>query len=221
MKSPSDSDIKNQIEQQISWDNQVSTQDVRVTVSNGQVTLDGTVTSLSASYSAALDAWNILGVKTVDNNLKIRFLTQTSAPTDREILEAVESILKWSQSLNRDDLSIDVHSGTVTLSGTVDAFWKKIRAETLVSEVSGVTRIINEIVVIPSHLPQDNAIAEQIIDALKRRPNINIDEIDIQVNKGKVNLAGHVSNYSDWEAVFATVQNTTGVVDIIDNVRLK
>ena len=173
MKSPSDSDIKNQIEQQISWDNQVSTQDVRVTVSNGQVTLDGTVTSLSASYSAALDAWNILGVKTVDNNLKIRFPTQTSAPTDREILEAVESILKWSQSLNRDDLSIDVHSGTVTLSGTVDAFWKKIRAETLVSEVSGVTRIINEIVVVPSHLPQDNAIAEQIMMP-QRRPNINI-----------------------------------------------
>jgi len=62
------------------WDRRVNADEIEVEVLDGTVILTGTVTSHFAKLSASEDAWNILGVWSVDNRLKVRYPVEVITP---------------------------------------------------------------------------------------------------------------------------------------------
>jgi len=59
-------------------------------------------------------------------------------PPDNEIKEHLENLFRWNQEMSQEYVRIAVTGGTVMLEGTVDAYWKKLRAEQMAASVKGV-----------------------------------------------------------------------------------
>ena len=88
--------------------------DVRVTVSGGDVVLQGSVPLLEHSLRAEQTVWKTQGVTDVDNELRVR--PPTAA--DDETIELGIRALLTGDAIVRAPIQLDVLAGTVRLRGT-------------------------------------------------------------------------------------------------------
>jgi osmotically-inducible protein OsmY len=209
-----DNDIQKDIEDQLRWDSSVDESDIKLIVENGEVTLGGTVRTFREKRVAETNARVITGVVSVENNITVKHPTAATIPTDDEIAGNVRNMLIWNPILDEDKVDVTVHKGIVRLKGSVDSYWKKLRAEEIALDVRGVMDITNEIVVVPTEDQVDKTIAEDIINALKRNSHVNVDDINIEVEDGKVTLSGIVPKWQGIVAVRDAAFYTTGVTDV-------
>jgi hypothetical protein len=79
--APDDATLNSQVQSRFFSDQNLIGQSIQTTVSDGVVTLNGTVTSDTARSSASSDAAQVAGVKTVVNNLT----TQAAAPVSAQV----------------------------------------------------------------------------------------------------------------------------------------
>ena len=68
----SDEDIKRDVESALFYDTWVNSNEINVEVKDGVVTLTGTVHAPVEKRSAEDDAWEVAGVRDVQNNLRIQ-----------------------------------------------------------------------------------------------------------------------------------------------------
>lgn len=217
-----DEELKKKIVDLLYLDARVDASDVKVEVDDKKVVLRGTVPTYTASEAALLDAWKPQGVIKVDNKLMVRFHSEMGLPpTDFETKSRIENMLSWSQSINEMDIKASVNSGVVKLEGYVDAYWKKRRATQIASEVVGVLKVKNALKIVPTKSVVDEAIAKDIVSAMEQTDGINPSDLDVRVKNGKVTLAGTVSSPIAHRAALDCVENTFGVVDIIDKIAVK
>lgn len=212
-----DEEIKNDVEEQLYWDNRVDSSNIGITVDDGEVTLNGTVPTYFARDAAVADALSIVGVTEVDNELSVRYPAGVSTPTDSEIESNVESVLRINPDIDTSDVEVDVSEGIVTLEGAVDAYWKKVHAEEMASNVSGVLSIDNRLNVIRAKDFVDREIAGDIADALDRNALLDAEDIDITVEDGVVMLTGTVPTRTARQAAYDAARYTLGVVDVRNN----
>ena len=66
--------------------------------------------------------------------------TATVIRTDQEIQKDVIAELRWEQGVDAGDIGVAVKEGVVTLTGKVDTYLKKWRAEEATHRVSGLRR---------------------------------------------------------------------------------
>lgn len=143
--------------------------------------------------------------------------------TDIEIQKDVLDELKWEPYLNATEIGVAVKNGIVTLSGTVNSYLKKTRAEKAAKRVSGVKAVAEDIEVkyADSLLKNDTEIAETILSALKWHSAINEEKIKVKVEDGIVTLDGEV----DWEfqrnSAVMQIENLIGVKRIVNNITIK
>ena len=90
-----------------------------------------------------------------------------SLPSDEVLKGNVESVLAWNSDIDAVDITTEVFSGHVTLKGTVDQLWKKLRAEELISNIVGVLDVTNELAIVPT---------EDIVDETIARDNMIIQQ---------------------------------------------
>jgi osmotically-inducible protein OsmY len=183
------------------------------------VTLSGTVSSYSERAAVLEDAWIITGVRDVKNQLQVDF--RTEVPADSEIKSNIEQAFTWDNDLYPFDIQISAEAGGVTLEGTVDAFWKKVRAEDLAFSMRGATGVTNKIAVVPTQTIADENIAESIVNALDRNVNVNVDDINVAVENGTVALNGTVPSWSAKRAAYDTARYTLGVKEVKDQVAVR
>jgi osmotically-inducible protein OsmY len=210
----SDERIKKDLVDQLYWDDRIDASQVQVDVSDGKVTLTGSVPTYTARQAAESDGYTVLGVRYVENQLEVRYPEATSRLTDDEISVNIKSLLLWSPDVDATHISVDVASGLVTLDGSVDAYWKKQRVEELASSVMGVTQIINNLAVVPSERVTDQVIAESIGPALERDGRINVNTVGVEVDDGKVTLTGTVHSWTTYRAVEDIARFTPGVLEV-------
>lgn len=142
--------------------------------------------------------------------------------TDVEIQKDVMDELKWELLQNANEIGVAVKNGIVTLSGTVDSYYKKLQAERAAKKVMGVKAVAQEIAVqlIERGKRTDAEIASAVINALAWHSSIPEEKIKVKVEKGWVTLEGEVEwdfqrNYSR-----TAVENLQGVVGISNNIRI-
>jgi osmotically-inducible protein OsmY len=215
---PTDDQIGRSIRDQLRWDNQVDATDVTVEVVGGQVILIGTVPSYSAKLAAKSDALMIRGVVSVENDL----IVEPAEPitNDAFLATRAENVLDWNPDVHVADLAIKVIAGVATLEGRVDALWQKNRAEELVMNIQGVIGVINKITVVPTESILDQTIAEDIVDAIDRNINVNVDDVTVSVDRGTVTLSGNVPDITAKNAAFDAALNTTGVRAVINDIKV-
>jgi len=212
-----DETIKKEVVDQLYWDNRVDADDVTVHVDNGVVTLKGTVPTHGARSSAVTDTWMIDGVTSVEDQIDVELAPTVEIPTDAEIRNNIQNILSWNTDIDVMDIDVSVEGGVVTLEGTVDEYWKKWKAVELVSDVSGVIDVLDEMTVVPTGSFIDKDIAETINDALDRNLYIDSEGITVEVEHGKVTLTGVVPTNFVRSKAGDIASYTAGVIDVHNN----
>ena len=143
--------------------------------------------------------------------------------TDMKLKEDILAELRWEPSVNAEQIGVEVEDGIVTLAGHVNSYFEKLAAEHAVLKVSGVRALAVEMdVKLPDASQRSDAdIARSANGALEWTSNLPKDSIKVQVEGGRVTLAGDVEwEYQRREAEGA-VRNLIGVKGINNNISIK
>jgi osmotically-inducible protein OsmY len=104
--------------------------------------------------------------------------------------------------------------GKVTLSGSVNSLFDRLRIYEIVTKVPGVTFIEDKLTVITPQLP-DNIIMDNILEQIRQAPSIKEpDRIKVKVTNGLAILSGEVSFYREKimaETVTSWQQGVKGI----------
>lgn len=210
-------DIKKDVVDHLYWDGRVDAANVQVEVVDDRVTLSGTVPTLGARHAADEDTWVIEGVKAVDNQLDVRLPAGVESPEDETIGANAASTLLWHPDIDSADITPVVNKGWITLKGSAGSYWQKTLAEQVVSGLSGVLGVTNELAVVPSKGLADQSIASAILSGLERNAYVDPESVNVEVQSGTVMLSGAVSSLSAYRAAQDVAEHTVGVVNVINN----
>ena len=194
-----DAQIQSKLAQELARDKKLK--DVRASVDNGIVTLEGSV----ASYQAKLDAEK--KAQKAGKKEAVRDLVEVSGPavSDQQLQETLAKKLRYSwedQGSVFDAFSLGVKDGVVTLQGEAWQPWDKQSALDLVASTPGVKGLVDQVKVLPPS-PMDNALRLRIARAIYSDPVLSKYAIDPQapirivVDGGRVALFGTVNNKMD------------------------
>ncbi len=141
-QSRPDADIAKDIRQALKRDPHVAVYDITVSVFNGKAYLRGEVDSVYMRQQAEEVATRVPGVVDIRNALDVHY--QATPKSDQEIKEDIESELFWSPFVDSDDITVEVHSGVATLTGSVED-WRELRAVQENVREGGATSMINKL----------------------------------------------------------------------------
>jgi osmotically-inducible protein OsmY len=142
----SDHTLENAVMRALSDNRRVHPDEIAVQAIDGTVILRGTVGSLVQQVEAARTARRVLGVQSVDDQLRVRPMPDGRADADTQA--AVLSALIDDDELHAADIDVDAKDGTVTLSGLVELPRARDRAERIALGVAGVTSVCNRLKVL-------------------------------------------------------------------------
>lgn len=212
-----DEERKADVVKQLTWDERVDASSVAVEVDQGVVTLAGTVATHTARRAAVEGARQARGVTAVKDELRVDDRSAAVSPaSDAELLAEVQRGLALSPSLHGHKIRASVANGWVTLEGSVDAYWKKVHAENKATDLWGVMGVINKVAVVPTESVSDEAIAENVVDAIERNANVRLEHIEVTVVDGHVTLDGVVPNGVAQVAAHNAALHTHGVKEVDD-----
>src|ERR1700722_40399 len=160
-----DSEIKKNVEDKLSWDPHVDAADVAVAVHRGVVTLTGFVRSNMQKTQAERDTKRVAGVMTVANGVEVRLPYINKRPDPELAREAVQN-LQNELPYPSQVIKVTVNVGSLTLEGTLEWNYQRERAEKAVRAVRGVIGVTDDIMLKPRVAASD--VKRKIEDALKR-----------------------------------------------------
>jgi hyperosmotically inducible protein len=186
--------------------------DVSVDVTDGNVTLTGSVPNIWQKEEAANIAKELRDVVSVSNRIDVR-----SDIDDEQLIDEVQNrVNNYVLYTMYDIIQARVHNGIVTLSGEVTQPYKAQDIERMVSKLPGVQAVNNEIKVLPASISDDqirNEIATRIYEnavfsnyAFESHPPIHII-----VENGRVTLYGYVRSKIESRMAETISRSTFGV----------
>ncbi len=128
----------------------------------------------------------------------------------------VNQKLMACEELSSMPIDISADDGQVTLVGTVQSFRRKLKAQEIASACSGVTTVVNELVVDPVKSESDDVVAAGVNKRLEDESRLNHQAIRIDVRSGTVSLTGYVSSQSEKEIAADVAAGSAGVRGIND-----
>ena len=207
----SDEDVRKDVVNELLWDPSISDSQIKVTASNGMVTLRGSVPHYIEKKVAERAAQRVGGVKAVADELTVKGAFDK---TDEEIARAGISALKWNYSVP-ENVKLAVANGWITLSGETEWEYQRKAAENAVSKLIGVVGFTNSITLKPKFLASD--VRTQIEQALKRSAESEGKQITIVVKEDAVTLSGNIHSFSEMEDIRRAAWNAPGVKAVINN----
>ena len=121
-----------------------------------------------------------------------------------------------------DHLAWRIEDGQVTLSGQVIRPTLRSSAENVVKRLEGVTRVVNEIEVLPLS-PYDDRIRLAVLRSIYSQPSLQkyglgvLGSIQIIVKNGEVTLEGAVNNEGDRNIAFLRANGVSCVFRVTNN----
>jgi osmotically-inducible protein OsmY len=113
---PTDSEIASNIKTVLNWDADIDGSKIDVSVTEGIVTLRGTVDAYWKKFQAQEDAYWMNGTIEVVNELAV---VPTHKASDETIARSLEAALERRSNVDVEHVSVAVENGTVTLTGNV------------------------------------------------------------------------------------------------------
>jgi osmotically-inducible protein OsmY len=115
---------------------------IKVTVSNGWITLEGDVKWQFQRRAAERAVRNLPGVRGISNNIKI-----ASHVSPADLQSKIEAALKRQAVIDAQRITVDVNGAEVILRGTVRSWSEKQEAERTAWSAPGVKSVNSQIVV--------------------------------------------------------------------------
>jgi hyperosmotically inducible protein len=212
-KAPaSDSQIQSKVESALVDHDIVN---VKAAVSEGNVTLAGSVPSLDQKQRAIQVVRKVEGVRAVADQIEI-----PRAESDDALAEQVaQGVATGTFYSVYDDASVAVHDGVVSLTGHVTEPHKSQEMAAAAARVPGVREVRNQIQVLPVSINDDRlrvAIANAIYNdpLFARAASMTDPPIHIVVDNGKVILAGAVGSEVEKVKAEADARGVFGVMSV-------
>ena len=195
---------------------------VEVDPDTHKVELRGKVNNLKAKRAAEISARKIVGVRAVDNRIKVR---PDEAISDQRIVLKIRKVIDRDPYLYRLVIGVDVTNGVVRLYGDVDTAFEKSHAEDVASGVYGVIKVNNTMLVKNlsntylydpwvndtilydyywyQNMPafpnkSDSEITKDIKSRFFWSPFVNGDQIKVKVDEGVATLTGSVGSWIEY-----------------------
>ena len=142
---------------------------------------------------------------------------------DEVLQRDVEAAIGWEPILNIAEIGVTSTDSIVTLTGVVDSYLKKTKAEDAARKVAGVKAVIEKIEVkfINPNERTDNEIAREVLDSLKSNWEVPYQRIKVKVEDGWVTLEGDVEWNFQKEAIKNAVRNLEGVKVLTNDIRVQ
>lgn len=150
-------------------------------------------------------------------------MTIFTTRTDEQIKNDVLEQLGFEPHLRSSHIKVEVNEGVVTMSGYVDSYLKKLKAEDTVKEVVGVKAIAEdiEIAVAPVVKKTDTEIAKAVVHALQWHSALQHEKVKVKVEDGTVILTGEV----DWDyqrkSLKTAIEHLEGVRNVINLISIR
>jgi len=217
-----DSEIRKEIQYRYKNDVRLSADHCNVTVNDGEVSLSGSVGSVTEKRLAYNKAW-VIGVEAVDDSkLAVKWwlgneLTRKDYYADRSDKRIETGIVKmfyYDPRVYTYNPEVYVENGVVTLSGVVDNVEARRSAERDAKNVVGVKQVKNLLKVRPKTVPDNASLESRVDSALKVDPFLSHFDIDIDAQTGKIVLRGTVNTSFEKQWAETVVGVVPGVVSV-------
>lgn len=142
--SRSDADIARAVANAIEWDSSVPDNAVTPTVSNGWVTLNGSVPWQYQKAAAEQAVQHLYGVRGVSNQIEIKPHVSVG-----DVKAKIETAFKRSAEIDARHVNVQTTDGGVILTGTVRSLSERDEAERAAWAAPGVTKVDDRLVVTP------------------------------------------------------------------------
>jgi osmotically-inducible protein OsmY len=116
--APNDTEIAQAVRRALEWDVFVPEEKITSTVTDGWVTLEGTVERWSQRDDAERAVRNLTGVKNVVSKITVT----PPKPVTEGVQKAIEQALERRAEREARRIRVDVRDGTVTLTGSVHSW---------------------------------------------------------------------------------------------------
>lgn len=189
----SDTQIQQDVANEILYDPSLTSSQVQVTVSDGIATLRGSVPHYSEKLIAEEAAQRVGGVRAVADELEVNIMGSYER-SDEQIAEAALNALDWNYAVPKG-IKVVVTKGWVTLTGETDWDYQRNAAKDSVSQLMGVCGVTNNIAM--KSKIQSSDIKTRIEDAFKRSAEHEGRKIHVKIKGDTVTLTGDVHSLSE------------------------
>ena len=215
--SKTDSQIQQDVINEILWDPSVTSTQVSVTANDGIVTLRGSVPHYYEKAQAEDAAQRVGGVRAVADEIEVNMMGSYSR-SDEQIAEAALNALKWSYSVPKD-IKLIVTKGWITLKGETEWDFQRTAAKDAVSQLMGVCGVTNDIS-IKAKKVQASDIKVRIEEALKRSAEAEGRKIDVKVEGDRVILTGNVHSFGEIEDARLAAWMAPGIISVDNKLKI-
>ncbi len=194
-QAPTEAEIDEAVERELSYDPMVPDEKVDVRTFNGVVELSGTVPYLAAKERATRIAKSVRGVRAVNDVIEVKPVERS----DEEISKNIEELLRMDRATESYEVEPKVKDGVVTLTGQVGSWHERNLAGRLAKCVPGVRGVENDITFEYGEARTDPEIEADVKSRL--RWDVRVDDLLIRVNviDGVVKLSGTVGSVAERE----------------------
>jgi len=211
-----DSQLQNDVMDEIKWEPCATAAHIGVSASNGVVTLNGTVGTYAEKWAVERAAQRVQGVKGIAAEITVN-LNGMHDRTDAEIAESALTSLKWHVWVPNDIQAI-VSKGWVTLEGQVNWEYQRTAAHDCVCFLTGVKGVTNEIGIKPKSQPSD--IKDAIKKALVRSAEVDSGHVNVETVGSAVTLSGTVGTWNEKDEAGIAAWSAPGVNSVRNNIEI-
>lgn len=213
-----DSQIQNDVMQELKWDPSVTHEHIGVAVNEAIVTLSGHVPTYIEKWAAEKAVQRVAGVKAVIEKIEVK-LPGSLARDDEALALAIVDQFKWNVQVPDQLIKASVEGGWVDLVGEVEWDFQRIAAEKCVRALTGVKGVSNKISLKAKPI-QPEVVKQKIEEALKREVEREARKITVKVSGSKVILSGGVHSFKEMLNARGAALSAPGVTSVENNLHI-
>lgn len=142
-----------------------------------------------------------------------------STTRDHKLAGATIKALGESADVDIRDIKVDALRGTVRLTGVVNTLFEKRRAGVIASNIEGVERVQNNLVISPTNTPDDDELYECLDRALGGFPEWDPTAVGIRkVCDGIAYIAGNVTSVDERLQAGKIAQSVPGIKQVVNEI---
>lgn len=213
-----DSQLQKDVMDELKWQPSIKSSEIGVSVSDGVVTLSGSVDSFAEKREAEKAALRVEGVKGVAEDIVVD-LPFGNKKDDSDIAKAAINALKWDTMVPDEHIKVKVDNGWVTTEGKVDWLYQKQAVNSAISNLTGVKGVTNLVTVTPKANAED--VKKKISAAFERSATIDANNIKVENIGNKILLKGSVRSYAERLDAQRAAWNAPGVAQVENQLEVK
>ncbi|WP_321948218.1 BON domain-containing protein [Paraburkholderia sp. J10-1] len=213
----SDTQLKQDVLDELAFDSALDASRIRVEVANGVVTLAGSAPSLAQTHAAERVAGRASGVRSVLARTRVE-VPATDPPGDEAIADMARAVLHWTAGVPQRAVEVEAVKGHLFLRGAVEWEWQRELAIRSLLRLRGVTGITSRVAAHRRMAPRK--ISERIGRALLHYAEDEATRIHVEISDGVVTLKGTVASEAERAVARGAAWAQPGVSAVIDELVL-